>query len=237
MTTPFEQRRYHEEVDPHVHGRWLSDVVLGAQDGLVNTLGVVLGVAAASSDPRVTFATGMAAGLAEAISMAAVGYTSSLSRGELFASERARERRHLASSPDIERAEVRALYAGKGFSGPLLDRVVDTICADPEVWVAVMMSEEHGLAPVDRRASLRSAGVIGTASLVGAVVPVLPFAMFARDRAILAAVLLGAVGLFALGAFKARVTAGRKARSGIVLALIGCASAAAGYVVGLAFAQ
>ncbi len=101
MTTPFEQRRYHEEVDPHVHGRWLSDVVLGAQDGLVNTLGVVLGVAAASSDPRVTFATGMAAGLAEAISMAAVGYTSSLSRGELFASERARERRHLASSPDI----------------------------------------------------------------------------------------------------------------------------------------
>lgn len=237
MKSPLQQRYEHEHADPHIHGRWLSDVVLGAQDGLVNTLGVVLGVSAATADVKVTFATGMAAGLAEAISMAAVGYTSSLARGELFSAELEREKRHIVSLPDVEREEIRRLYAQKGFTGALLERVVDTICRDPEVWLAVMMREEHELAPVNRSASLRSAGIVGLSSLAGAVVPVLPFAILSRERAIGAALLLGALGLFALGAFKARVTAGRKVRDGVVLALIGCASAVVGYVAGLAFTR
>ena len=154
--TPAEQRKHHAEADPHVRGRWLADVVLGAQDGLVNTLGIVLGVAAASADARVVFAAGMAAGIAESLSMAAVA------RGDLFRSERAREYRHVELTPEIERDEVRALYAKKGFEGELLERVVTTICANKDVWVALMMAEEHEqLLPVDRRSSLRAAGIIG----------------------------------------------------------------------------
>ena len=115
-----EQRNHHDKRDPHVRSRWLSDVVLGAQDGLVNTLGVVLGVAAASADARVVFAAGMAAGLAESFSMAAVGYTSSVARGDLFRSEREREYRHVEATPGLEREEVRAIYVRKGFHGELL---------------------------------------------------------------------------------------------------------------------
>ena len=115
--TAEEQRIHHVQRDPHVRGRWLSDVVLGAQDGLVNTLGVVLGVAAASNDARIVFAAGMAAGIAESLSMGAVGYTSSVARGDLFRSERAREYRHIEATPAIEREEVRALYTRKGFQG------------------------------------------------------------------------------------------------------------------------
>jgi vacuolar iron transporter family protein len=234
--SPNEQRRYHAERDPHVKSRWLSDLVLGAQDGLVNTLGVVLGVAAASSDARVVFAAGMAAGIAESLSMAAVGYTSSVARGDLFRSERAREYRHIEVTPAIERDEVRALYAKKGFEGELLERVVTTICADKDVWVALMMAEEHELLPIDRRASLRSAAVVGVAALVGSVVPVVPFAVLGLRASVLVALGLGAALLFALGAFKASVTAGRHGRSGLELALIGMASALAGYAVGAVLA-
>ena len=232
LLTPDEQRRHHAERDPHVKSRWLSDLVLGAQDGLVNTLGVVLGVAAASADARVVFAAGMAAAIAESVSMAAVGYTTSVARGDLFRSERAREYRHVEQTPEIERDEIRILYAKKGFEGELLERVVTTICADKDVWVALMMAEEHELIPVDGRASLRAAAIIGGSSLVGAVIPVVPFAVLGLRAGLFAALALGAALLFGLGAFKATITVGRRARSGTELAVIGMASALAGYGVG-----
>jgi VIT1/CCC1 family predicted Fe2+/Mn2+ transporter len=231
-----EQRDHHARRDPHVRGRWLSDVVLGAQDGLVNTLGVVLGVAAASADARVVFAAGMAAGIAESLSMAAVGYTSSAARGDLFRSERAREYRHIETTPTIEREEIRELYLRKGFEGELLERVVDAICANKDVWVAVMMAEEHELMPVDRASSLRSAAVVGVAALTGSILPVVPFALLGLRASIVVALVVGAAPLFALGAYKAQITVGRRARSGSELAVIGMASALAGYAIGYVLA-
>lgn len=232
---PDAQRAHHDGEDPHVRSRWLSDVVLGAQDGLVNTLGVVLGVAAASASTRIVFASGLAAGVAEAVSMAAVAYTTSVARGDLFRSERAREYRHVERTPEIEREEIRAIYAAKGFEGELLDRVVETICRDRDVWVAVMMAEEHGLVEVDRGASLRAAAIVGVAALLGAVAPVLPFAWLTLRASVIAALGLGAVVLFGLGAYKARVTSGRPGKSGVELAVIGLASAVAGYAIGALF--
>lgn len=226
------QRNHHDHVDPHVRGRWLSDLILGAQDGLVNTLGVVLGVAAASSSARVTFAAGLAAGLAESVSMAAVAYTSSAARGELYRAERAREFRHIEKTPAIEREEIRAIYAAKGFRDDLLERVVETICANRDVWVEIMMAEEHALAPVDGRASLRAAWIVGLAALAGSVLPVLPFGLLPPWPAAAGALVLGGAGLFTLGGIEGRVTNRRSVRSGLALSAIGLASAAVGYVVG-----
>ena len=127
---------------------------------------------------------------------------------------------------------MRQLYLKKGFEGELLERVVSAICADKDVWVAVMMAEEHELLPIDRRASLRAAGVIGVSALVGSVVPVAAFAVTDLRMGVFIALGVGAAMLFGLGAFKASVTSGGRTRSGISLAAIGMASAVAGYVVG-----
>ena len=127
---------------------------------------------------------------------------------------------------------MRALYAKKGFDGKLLERVVATICANKDVWVALMMAEEHELLSVDRRASLRAAAVIGVSALVSSILPVAPFAALGLRAGVIVALGLGAALLFALGAFKASVTARGKTKSGTELALIGMASAIAGYVVG-----
>lgn len=224
--------RHHERVDPHVRGRWLTDVVLGAQDGLVNTLGVVLGVDAASADPRIVVASGLAAALAESVSMAAVAYTTSRSRAQLFQSERAREYRHVAAVPRLERDEIRAIYARKGFEGALLDRVVDTICANADVWVEEMMRDEHGLADEPRRASLRSAAIVGASSLVASVAPVVPFVWLGATGGAIAAFAAGAALLFALGALAAHLTARPRTRGGAALVAIGLASAAVAYAIG-----
>jgi VIT1/CCC1 family predicted Fe2+/Mn2+ transporter len=226
------ERRHHESVDPHRPARSLSDVILGAQDGLVNVLGVLLGVAAAGGEARLVVAAGVATTFAESISMAAVAYTSTLASADVYRSEQQREYRHLATVPDLERAEVRDLYARKGFSGDLLDRVVETITRDKDVWVAVMMNEEHGLTAVPTGRPLRAASVVGVSAFLGSLIPVLPFMLLHVRAAECASTLVAALTLFFVGVYKGQTTVGRPVRSGLQMAMIGTLSALAGYLVG-----
>src|SRR6201997_3176488 len=83
---------------------WLYDVILGGQDGLVNILGIILGVIAGGGSRTVLLATGFAAAITESISMGAVGYTSAVSQRDYYAAERARELSEIEATPEAERA-------------------------------------------------------------------------------------------------------------------------------------
>lgn len=226
------ERHHHDIVDPHGGSKWLSDVVLGGQDGLVNVLGVVLGVAGATASSEIVFAAGLAAAVAESVSMAAVAYTAKRAEHDRYRAERAREYRHIRETPNIERDEVRALFASLGLEGSSLDRVVDSITSDPDVWVKIMMALEHGLAPVSVRSSLRSALVVGTASLAGSLIPLVPFALLAPRWGGIASVGLSGATLFSFGWMKGRLTAGSPLGSAVELALIGIVTACIGYLIG-----
>jgi VIT1/CCC1 family predicted Fe2+/Mn2+ transporter len=228
-----EQRA--EQFDPHRSGSYLRDVILGGQDGLVNVLGVLLGVAAASSSPRLVLAAGLAATFAESISMAAVAYTSHLAEHDYYRSEVEREYRHIHHMPEREREEIRQIYAEKGFEGELLDRIVDTITSDPRVWVDVMMSEELKLSPTHRSQAARMALIVGLSAVIGSLIPLVPFIFMSVTRAVVTSIVLAGVILFAVGAYKARLTVGHWGRSGLQMAVIGIVSALAGYAVGLLF--
>ena len=231
-----DDRDYHDRYDSHRTGSPLVDVILGGQDGLVNVLGVVLGVAAATHASKVVLAAGLAAALAEAVSMAAVAYTSTRAAADLFAAEWARELRHVRTVPALEREEVRELFRRKGFDGDLLEKVVDTITSNTEVWVRVMLAEEHGLLPVDHGRALRSAFIVGIAALIGSLLPLAPYFLFPVGPSTWIAVAVAFVVLFALGAYKARITTGRPIKNGLAMAAIGLLSALAGYGAGLLFA-
>lgn len=218
--------------DSHRRASALSDIILGGQDGLVNVLGVVLGVAAATQDARIVLVAGLAATFAESVSMGAVAYTSTLADADVFESERSREYRHIERHPHLERAEVREIYQRKGFSGGLLEQIVETITANPDVWVAVMMAEEHQLEPVDRRVALRAAWVVGLAALVGSLIPLAPFLLLPIGPSILLSIVVTALVLFGVGAAKGRLTVGRPVRNGLEMAAIGTISAMVGFAIG-----
>lgn len=221
--------------DAHHHTSRFSSFLLGGQDGLVNVLGVLLGVAAASHDARMVLVAGLAAAVAESISMAAVAYTSTSADRALYQSEHARELRHIAAAPELERDEIRQIYRDKGFDGALLESIVDTVTGNPKVWVAVMMAEELRLSPIEDNAPLREAWIVGASALVGSLLPVVPY-MFLQIRSATAlALVLSAFALFATGAYHARSTVGHWARRGFELTLIGLGSALAGWLVGRAF--
>jgi len=224
---------HHTQTDPHRRASGLSDFILGAQDGLVNVLGVALGIAAATQDARVVLVAGLATTFAESISMGAVAFTTTLADADLYQSEREREYRHIEEAPNLEIKEIRDIYSRKGLKGKLLDKVVETITASPDVWVAVMMAEEHQLAPIDRKTAFRAAWIVGLSAIIGSLVPVIPFLFFPIAASMWISVIVTALVLFAIGAYKARVTVGKPLRSGLEMMVIGTLSALAGYLVGV----
>ena len=164
----------------------LSDFILGSQDGIVNVLGIILGLSAASRDVRIILVATLAALGAESIAMGAVAYTSTRARRRLYLSQALQERREMKEIPQTERDEVREILTGWGYQGADLEEIVKRICRNPTAELEFMMSFELKLSPVEAGAPRASAFLVGTATVVGHFIPLSPFFFVGSD------VLLGA---------------------------------------------
>ena len=214
---------------------WLRDVILGGQDGLVNILGIILGVIAGGGSETVLITTGLAAAITESISMGAVAYTSQVSERDYYRAEQAREKREIETTPEEEEREVREIYASKGFAGQLLDDVVKTITANRDIWLETMMDEELHLEPVQTPAILKGAVVVTIATLIGHLIPLVPFFFLARVPALILAIVLSGLVLFGVGVYSAKTLVGDWGKNGVQMVLIGLGAAAIGFLVGRLF--
>jgi len=223
--------------ESHRLGSKLSEIILGGQDGLVNTLGVILGIAAATADIRIILAGGLAATFAESISMAAVAYTSTLADLDFYRAERAREFREIKELPELEKKEIRDIFTKWGFEGKLLEDMVAHLAkpGNEEHWVDVMMAHELELQPIESKGLMPTALLVGFSAIVGSLIPLTPFFFVEVVYARWLALGFSAVALFAVGAVKARLTIGQPLRSGVQIMLIGILSALAGYAIGALF--
>jgi predicted membrane protein (TIGR00267 family) len=221
--------------EEHRQANWLRDVILGGQDGLVNILGIVLGIIAGGGSRAVLLAAGFAAAITESISMGAVGYTSAVSERDYYQAEQAREEAEIDATPEAERQEIRDIYAAKGFTGELLDRVVGTITANRETWLATMMDEELHLQPVQAPDIMRSAIVITVATLIGHLIPLLPFVWLSRTAALVTAIVLSALVLFGVGVYESVTLVGDWRKNGLKMVAIGLGAAAVGFLIGRLF--
>jgi vacuolar iron transporter family protein len=218
-------------------GRSLRDIILGGQDGLVNVLGLVLGVAAATAQLRIIMAAALAATFSESIAMGGVAYTSALADRDYYLAQMAKEQREVEEVPEVEIEEVREIFRDKGIHGELLERVTKEITSDKKVWVDVMMRDELHLTPVSERGLLGRALVTGFSTLIGSLIPLVPFLFvplfgISVTAATIMAVPLCAVVLFGVGAYKAITLVGDWRISGLQMTVIGMVSAAAGYGIG-----
>jgi len=228
------QAIHHEE--KHLTSFNLPEIILGGQDGLVNVLGVILGVAAATSSSQIVIVAGLAATFAESISMAAVAYTSKLAEADYYQSEYEREKWEIDHVPTGEKEEIRALYENYGFRGKILEEIIERLTTDKKIWLKVMMEQELKLEPVDRKKILPIAVLVGVSALLGSLIPLLPFFFLSVKPAIIFSLLATAITLFVVGYYKAKKTLGRQLlRQGIEMMVIGMASAMVGYFVGSLF--
>ena len=219
---------------PSHDGQNLRDLILGGQDGLVNVMGIVLGVASATSDVQVVVIAGLVATFAESISMAAVAYTSMQAERAYYESIVEKEKRDMKNVPHEEEAEVREIYYKMGFRGNLLDQIVAKITSNHELWLKVMLSQELGLETKDMPDPIRSAFLVGFSAFIGSLIPMIPFFLFPTNipLSMMLSVVMGVIVLFAAGAYKAKVTTGSWWKSGIEIAVVGTTAAIAGYLIG-----
>src|SRR5437660_7648640 len=130
--------------EQHPHGGdWLREIVFGLNDGLVTTLVFIMAVSAITPGRLLLVVLGEV--LAGGISMALGGYLSAQTAKQVLEKRIATERYEIEHEPEEERAELRAIYRNKGFSGPLLHRVVDHLTANQERWHRAMVHDELGL--------------------------------------------------------------------------------------------
>src|SRR5579864_6018150 len=128
--------------EPHSSHSFLSDFILGSQDGLVNVLGILLGISAATSDVRIIFVAALAALGAESISMGAVAYTSTLARRRHYLKEVEREKREIVELPKNERQEIYDIFKRWGYKGRQLVSATNVICSNPRAMLEFMMAHE-----------------------------------------------------------------------------------------------
>jgi len=167
--------------------------------------------------------------------MGAVGYTSAVSERDYYQAEQARESAEIDATPEAERQEIRDIYAARGFTGDLLEQVVDTITADREAWMATMMNEELHLQPVQTPDIMRSAVVITIATLIGHLIPLLPLVWLPRTAALITAIALSAGVLFGVGVYSSVTLVGDWRKNGLKMVAIGLGAAAAGFLIGCLF--
>lgn len=234
MKNPFIKR----DIGTEKHNRsaaLLKEFILGGQDGLVNVLGIILGIAIGTHDTRIVILAGLSATVAESVSMAAVSYTSSKAEEDYYNSEEKRELYEIEKYPDKERKEVEDIYYNKGFRGKLLNDIVKNICSDKKRWLEIMMKEELNLSK-ELSHPIKSAVLVFIAALIGSLIPLAPFFFIGINIAIIWSLVLAAISLFITGMIEAKLTVGNYIKKGFQLTLIGMSAALVGYFVGKFFA-
>jgi vacuolar iron transporter family protein len=221
--------------EPHSSHTFLSDFILGSQDGLVNVLGILLGVAAATSDVRIIYVAALAALGAESISMGAVAYTSTLARRREYMKEVSREQREMKDVPETELQEVRDIFKGWGYIGEELESLTRQIASNPKAMLEFMMSFELEMQPVSENEARRSFVVVLSSTIFGSIIPLIPFFFVTSstiESGIVASVILSGIALFVVGAYEARTTVGSIWWSGLQMTIIGLSAGFAGYLIG-----
>ncbi len=124
---------------------YLREFVYGGIDGAVTTFAVVAGGFGANLDPGILIILGFANLLADGFSMSVGAYLSAKSEKDNYDKHEKIEYWEIENLPEIERSEVEDIYKAKGFKGELLDKIVDHICSDKDLWVDEMMKYELGM--------------------------------------------------------------------------------------------
>jgi VIT1/CCC1 family predicted Fe2+/Mn2+ transporter len=217
-----------------VGGNALRAGVLGANDGLVSNMSLVMGVAGATSGGGGVLIAGLAGLLAGGLSMALGEWLSVQSSRELHRAEIEAEAEELAEVPEEEAEELALIYQAKGVPEDTARRMADEIMANPGAALDTLAREELGIDPETLGGSAWEAAIASFLFFVsGAIVPVLPF-LFARGAAaVIASIAASTVALFVIGAAITVVTGVAFWRSGLRQVVFGLAAAAVTYGVGL----
>ncbi len=222
--------RVHRE--RHASGRvgWLRAAVLGANDGLLSTAGLLVGVAAAGEGRSVLLTTGVAALVAGATSMAVGEYSSVSSQRDAERADLSIEQEELAKTPRTELAELQGIYVRRGLSDDLAGAVAEQLTAHDAL--ASHARDELGLDPEDLARPVQAAVTSALSFSLGAIVPILCVVLAGRSVRIVTCVVVTLAALAALGALGAELGNASRQRGALRVLIGGAVAMAVTIVIG-----
>lgn len=211
----------------------IREFVFGIQDGLISTVGLLAGVQGATESNSVVIIAGMTSMFAGAISMAAGSYLSSSAEKEIFDKE-LREAEELAAKEPYLAAEGLLKALGQeGLKKEQGYRIVKLLVEEEQVFLRTFQEKVFGLGTAEINRPLQAALVMGLSFVVGALIPLVPYLVFAGMQALYISAALAALTLFSVGVFKGYLAAKPVFASGLEFFIIAVTAAGLGYLIGL----
>ena len=223
----------HRELHRTEHIGWMRAAVLGANDGLISTSSLIVGVAAAQTAREPVLLAAVAGLVAGALSMAAGEYVSVSSQADTERADLERERAELATSPGLEHAELAGIYVGRGLTPELAAQVADQLTAHDAV--GAHARDELGLSDATRARPIQAALSSAAAFAAGALPPVLLVIVLPLAQIAWAVTVLSLVVLVGLGALAARLGGAPLARGAVRVAFWGALAMGVTALVGRLF--
>ncbi len=234
----------HAHAEGHIHGEksifkkfqdYLGEFVYGGIDGSVTTFAVVAGSAGAGLESSIIIILGFANLIADGFAMSVGSFLSTKSEKQKYDKHKAIEYWEVDNLPEKEREEIREIYEAKGFEGELLEKVVDTITADKDRWVDVMMKEE-----LEMMEETKSPFAMGSVTFLSfALFGFVPLLIYVIDyfnplnqNLFLISSCLTAMCFIVIGYLKCTVTDTSKIRGILETLVLGGAAATLSYFVG-----
>ncbi len=213
-------------------GNALRAAVLGANDGLVSNLLLVMGVAGAAPGRNFVLLAGLGGLLAGAISMALGEWISVRSSAEAFERQVAIEREELDANPEEEEEELFLIYRAKGLNEPEARRMAERIIGNHAVALDTLTREELGMSESEAGNAWVAGGTSFTTFAVGAVLPIIPWLFIGGAAGITVSAILSAIGLFLTGAITTLFTGRSVMFSGTRMVTFGIVGAVLSFAVG-----
>lgn len=212
---------------------WLRAAVLGANDGIVSTASLVVGVAAAETGRSEVTLAGIAGLVAGAMSMAAGEYVSVSSQADSEQADLARERQELAADPDFEQVELTDIYVERGLDRELAAQVATQLMQKDAL--AAHARDELGISELTQARPVQAAIASAATFAVGAALPLLSIMFVPRSAFIPATVATSLASLAILGSVSARAGGARVATAAARVTMWGALAMASTALVGLLF--
>lgn len=212
-------------------GGYLRSIVYGFNDGLTANFGLVAGVIGANAEIHHVIIAGMAGMVADALSMGSSGYLAAKSEAEVHAHEIEMERVEMQLMPEVEEEELALIYEAKGMSREQARETARTLMEDPEQALETKVTEELQIGSTDVT-PLKDGLVTGVATMIGAVIPIVPFLVLPLAPALGVSLTISMLAHFGVGAARSVFTGRGLWASGRDMFLVGLGVAAVGYLIG-----
>ena len=220
-----------------IQGGGRRAAVFGVSDGLVTNVSLILGFAGADAGPSVVRLAGISLLIAGAFSMASGEWNSMSAQRELLERELAMEKHEIRNRPEGERRELVGIYVKRGIDPSVARTLADEMMRTPELALETHAREELGINPSSLGQPLQAAGSSFVTFALGALLPLLPWFVTRGTAAVLASVVLSALGAVgagvALAAFTQRSWLRSSARQLLMTALPAAVVYGVGALVGI----